>query len=199
MNDCLRLAIGYMDGDGTARLDAAVQCKGFCGNSSGWFGISQLEEFSDLLLAYPLPVDGHPPLRAGFWSRIRQGEIDQLHVSLRVYPVGRRGAVGCLVTLRTPLNDGDKSKVSEPGRSRTSNFLSGDGRFLTRAKKAVASRAIGGNSPWRRDLMLAQGISIPDGRRPHRVETCRMPTFDGNWSSIGNAPRTTKTTPSCQL
>jgi hypothetical protein len=112
MNDCLRLAIGYMDGDGTARLDAAVQCKGFCGNSSGWFGISQLEEFAGQLLAYPLPDDGYPPLRAGFWSRTRQGEVDQLHVFLRVYPVGLRGAVGCLVTLRTPLNDGDKSKVA---------------------------------------------------------------------------------------
>jgi hypothetical protein len=112
MNDCLRLAIRYMDGDGTARLDAAVQCKGFCGNSSGWFGISQLEEFSDSLLAYPLPIDGHAPLRAGFWSRTRKGEIDQMHFSLRVYPVGLRGAVGCLVTLRTPLNDRDNSKVA---------------------------------------------------------------------------------------
>ena len=111
MHDSLRLAIDYIDGDGTARLDVAVQCRGFCGNSSGWFGISKLEEYADLLLAYPLPDDGHPPLRAGFWSKTRQGEIDQLHVSLRVYPVGLRGAVGCLVTLRTPLNDGDKSKV----------------------------------------------------------------------------------------
>jgi hypothetical protein len=112
MDDCLRLSIGYMDGDGTARLDAAVQSKGFCGNSAGWFGISQLEEFSDLLLAYPLPTNGHPALVAGFWSKSRRGEIDQLHVSLKVYPVGLRGAVGCLVTLRTPLNDVDKSKVA---------------------------------------------------------------------------------------
>jgi hypothetical protein len=112
MDDCLRLSIGYMDGDGTARLDAAVRSKGFCGNSSGWFDISELDKFSDLLLAYPLPTNGHPPLVAGFWSKSRRGEIDQLHVSLKVYPVGLRGALGCLVTLRTPLNDGDKSKVA---------------------------------------------------------------------------------------
>ncbi|SRR5229473_2797054 len=112
MSDYLRFAIGYMDGDGTARLDATVQCKGFCGNSSGWFGITQLDEFADLLLAYPLPDDGHPPLRAGFWSKTTRGEIDQLHISLRVYPVGLRGAVGCLITLRTPLNDRDQSKVA---------------------------------------------------------------------------------------
>jgi hypothetical protein len=86
MSDYLRFTIGYMDGDGTARLDATVQCKGFCGNSSGWFGITQLDEFADLLLAYPLPDDGHPPLRAGFWSKTTRGEIDQLHISLRVYP-----------------------------------------------------------------------------------------------------------------
>jgi len=112
MNDYLRLAIGYMDGDGTAELNAAVKCKDFCGNSSAWFSIPQLDEFSDLLLAYPLPGDGYPTLRGGFWSRTLPGEIDQLHVSLKVYPVGLRGAVGCLVTLRAPLNDGDKSKVA---------------------------------------------------------------------------------------
>jgi hypothetical protein len=112
MNDQLRLAIGYMDGDGTAELNAAVQCKGFCGNSSAWFSVSHLEKFSEQLLAYPLPAEDHPTIRGGFWSRTVRGEIDQLHVSLRVYPVGLRGAVGCLVTLRTPLNDGDKSKVA---------------------------------------------------------------------------------------
>jgi hypothetical protein len=112
MDDHLRLAIGYMDGDGTAELKASVQCKGFCGNSSAWFSIPQLEEFADLLLAYPLPADDHPNIRGGFWSRKHRNEIDQLHVSLRIYQVGLRGAVGCLVTLRTPLNDGDKTKVA---------------------------------------------------------------------------------------
>jgi hypothetical protein len=112
MSNHLRLAIGYMDGDGTAQLNASVKCNGFGGNSSAWFSIPRLDEFSDLLLAYPLPGDGYPSLCGGFWSRTSPGEIDQLHVSLRVYPVGLRGAVGCLVTLRTPLNDGDKSKVA---------------------------------------------------------------------------------------
>jgi hypothetical protein len=112
MEDHMRLAIGYMDGDGTAELNATVQCKGFCGSSSAWFSIVQLEKFADLLLAYPLPTGDNPTIRGGFWSKEIRGEIDQLHVSLSVYPVGLRGVVGCLVTLRTPLNDGDKTKVA---------------------------------------------------------------------------------------
>jgi hypothetical protein len=112
MEDHMRLAIGYMDGDGTAEVVAAVQWKGFCGSSSAWFGIAQLEKFADRLMAYPLPADDPPIIRGGFWSKEVRGELDQLHVALRVYPVGLRGIIGCLVSLRTPLNDCDKTKVT---------------------------------------------------------------------------------------
>lgn len=145
MDDHLQLAIRYMDGDGTAKLDAAVQCKGFCGNSSAWFSIAQLEEFADLLLAYPLPADDHPTIRGGFWSKELRGEIDQLHVSLSVYQVGLRGAVGCLVRLSTPLNDGDKTKVASvlEVELRTSyQALSDFSRELKKLLRAEASLAI---------------------------------------------------------
>jgi hypothetical protein len=112
MEDRVRLTIGYMDGDGTAEIKATVQCKEFSGASSAWFSIAQLEKFADLLTAYPLSTDNPPILRGGFWSREVRGEIDQLHVCLKAYPVGLRGAVGCLVTLQTALNDGDKTKVA---------------------------------------------------------------------------------------
>jgi len=111
MDNYLRLTL-YTDGDGTAEVRAAIQCNGFCGNSAAWFGIKQLEEFCEQLLTYPLPTEGLPPLQGGFWSRAQRGQLDQLLVSMRIYPVGLRGAVGCFVTLRTPLNDGDATKVA---------------------------------------------------------------------------------------
>jgi len=112
MDDYLRLAIGYMDGDGTAEINAAVRCKEFGGSSSAWFSIPQLEQFADLCMAYSLPTANHPILRGGFWDMKVPGEIEQLHVCLQVYPVGPRGAVGCRVALRTPLNDSDNTTVA---------------------------------------------------------------------------------------
>jgi hypothetical protein len=111
MDNYPRLALDF-DGDGTAKLNADVHCEDFCGSSSAWFGVSQLERFSEELAAYPLPPNGIAPMQGGFWSKARGGELDQLRVSFKVYPIGLRGAVGYLVTLRTPLNDGDTSKVS---------------------------------------------------------------------------------------
>jgi hypothetical protein len=111
MDNYLRLTLDT-DGDGTANMHATVSCNGFAGTSSAWFDLMQLERFSEQLLAYPLPPDGVAALQGGFWSKTQRGELAQLHVSLKFRPVGLRGAVGCAVILRTPLNDGDNSKVS---------------------------------------------------------------------------------------
>ena len=111
MDNYLRLTLDT-DGDGTANVHATVHCNAFAGTSSAWFDLMQLERFSEQLLAYPLPPDGIAPLLGGFWSKTQRGELAQLHVVLKVYPVGLRGAVGCLVTLNTPLNDGDTSKLA---------------------------------------------------------------------------------------
>jgi hypothetical protein len=105
----------------------------------------QLQRFSEQLLAYPLPPDGIAPLQRGFWSITQRGELAQLHVSLKVYPVGLRGAVGCLVTLNPPLNGGDTSKLASrvEVELRTSyQELSVFSKELERLANAEASEAI---------------------------------------------------------
>lgn len=106
MNDYLRLTF-YTDGDGTGELRVETSCDGFAGHSSAWFGIKRLEQFADLILTYPLPGDGLPPLQGGYWSKERRGELDELHLALRFHPVGLRGTVGCKVELRTPDRGGN--------------------------------------------------------------------------------------------
>jgi hypothetical protein len=111
MDNYLRLTLDA-DGDGTANVHATVKCNGFAGASSAWFDLLHLESFSQMLLAYPLPPDGVAPFQGGFWSKTKKGVLAQLLVSLKFHPVGLRGAVGCMVTLRTPLSDLDTTKVS---------------------------------------------------------------------------------------
>jgi hypothetical protein len=106
MNDYLRLTFST-DGDGTGELSAEASCNGFAGHSSAWFGISRLEQFADLILTYPLPADGLAPLRGGYWSKERHGELDDLHLGLHFYPIGLRGTAGCKVQLPTPDRRGN--------------------------------------------------------------------------------------------
>jgi hypothetical protein len=135
--DHLQLTVDYMDGDGTLKLCATVQCEGFRGHSCAWFGVSQLEEFADRLLAYPLPLDDHPTIRGGFWNKKIQGEIEQLHLALSFYPVGLRGAVGCLVTLQTPLHDSEKPKVASEVKTELRTSYQALAEFSQDLKKLV--------------------------------------------------------------
>jgi len=96
----LRLTL-WTDGDGTAELRAEVSSNGFSGQSSAWFSLPTLGGFAEQLLTYPLPPDGLAPLRGGYRSKERPGELADQHVSIRLCPVGLRGAVGCRVELRT--------------------------------------------------------------------------------------------------
>jgi hypothetical protein len=104
--DFLRLKF-LTDGDGTGGLYAETSCNGFAGHGYAWFSIPHLEEFAGLLLTYPLPSEGLAPLQGGYWSKERRGELDQLHLFLRFYPIGLRGAVGCKIELRTPVQRHD--------------------------------------------------------------------------------------------
>ncbi|MEP7044394.1 MAG: hypothetical protein ABI843_15120 [Dokdonella sp.] len=103
------------DSDGTGELRASVRANGFSGQGSAWFSDSRLFAFADELLAFPLPSDGLAPLEGGFWHKQKRGELEQLHLSLLVRPIGHRGSVGCRVVLRTPVaqsgNVGDSIDV----------------------------------------------------------------------------------------
>jgi hypothetical protein len=146
--DFLRLKF-LTDGDGTGGLYAETSCNGFAGHGHAWFSISHFEEFAGLLLTYPLPSEGLAPLQGGYWSKERRGELDQLHLFLRFYPIGLRGAVGCKIELRTPLqrHDPAASYNSVAAELRTSyqalSEFSADLRRLVRgeAQEAVLHAA----------------------------------------------------------
>jgi hypothetical protein len=103
MQDSLRVTYDR-DSDGTGELRAVVGANGFSGRGSAWFADSQLLAFADGLLTFPLPPAGLSPLQGGYWHKEKNGELEQLHLSLHFYPVGHRGNVGCRVVLRTPLS-----------------------------------------------------------------------------------------------
>ncbi len=94
------------DDDGTGELTVRVCSNGFAGAGSAWFGTEQLERFAATLGADPLPVPG-PGLAGGFFNTA-DGRLDQEHVGIDVYSVGRRGEVGVQVRLMTALWPDDR-------------------------------------------------------------------------------------------
>ena len=110
----------HQDNDGTGKLHAVVSANGFAGRGAAWFGDAQLATFADSLLAFPLPGDGLPLLKGGYWDKEQRGELEQLHLSLHFYPIGGRGTVGCRVVLRTPIAENEKVGDSVEVELRTS-------------------------------------------------------------------------------
>src|SRR5690349_5843571 len=89
------------DNDGTGKLIAAVEAGGFAGRGGAWFGIPQIEEFADLITAYPLPSK-KCSLAGGFWKE-RGHELDQEHLGIDIYPIGPRGHIGVQVRIASEL------------------------------------------------------------------------------------------------
>jgi hypothetical protein len=90
------------DNDGTGKLIAAVEAGGFAGRGGAWFGIPQIEEFADLITAYPLPSTKKCSLAGGFWKE-RGHELDQEHLGIDIYPIGPRGHIGVQVRIASEL------------------------------------------------------------------------------------------------
>jgi hypothetical protein len=101
MDNFLRLTF-MDDGDGTGELHAEVTCNGFSGRSRAWFSLPQLETFAAEILRIPLPPED-PSLQGGYWSREKRGQLEHVHLSLRLYTVSPLGILGCAIVLRTPL------------------------------------------------------------------------------------------------
>lgn len=98
------------DSDGTGKLLADVRFRGFAGSGSAWFGISELKEFADAIMAFPIPDAVRPSIAGGFWSKEVRGHLEQEHLALTVYPIGRRGQLGVQVRLATELWEGDREE-----------------------------------------------------------------------------------------
>lgn len=93
------------DSDGTGKLIAAVEAGGFAGKGGAWFGISQVEEFADLIATFPLPSDKKCSLAGGFW---KNHELSQEHLGIDIYPLDRRGHIGVQVRIASELWEGSR-------------------------------------------------------------------------------------------
>ncbi len=89
------------DGDGTGRLTVCASFDGFAGVGAAYFGDDQLLRFAERLVAFPLPEDGCVEVAGGFWSRTAD-VLEEVHVGIRVLPVGRLGQVSIRTHLATP-------------------------------------------------------------------------------------------------
>lgn len=100
-DDYLRVTVA-VDPDGTCELFAETKSSGFGGHASAWFDLRELTRFANELLAFPLP-ENHPPcIEGGYWSRRQPHTLEQMHLSIRAYPIGARGQVGVRIQLADP-------------------------------------------------------------------------------------------------
>ena len=88
-------------GDGTGRLTVHAWFEGFSGVGAAYFGDDQLLQFAQSLGAFPLREDDCVEVSGGFWSRTAD-VLEEVHVGLRVLPVGQRGQVSIRTHLATP-------------------------------------------------------------------------------------------------
>ncbi len=101
-----RYQLGYLrlrfqdDGDGTGKLSASAEARGFAGKGAAWFGISNIEEFATAAAAFPLPADKQIGLSGGFW---KDHKLEQEHLAIEIYQVDSRGHVGVQVRASTEL------------------------------------------------------------------------------------------------
>lgn len=86
------------DGDGTGKLSATAEARGFAGTGSAWFSTSKIEEFAKAAMAFPLPADQPVLLRGGYW---KGGQLEQEHLAVEIYPIDKRGHIGMQVRVAT--------------------------------------------------------------------------------------------------
>ena len=99
MSDYLRLTL-QRDTNGTGELFAEVSVNGFSGVGSAWFNLSQIHIFGESLASnYPLLADGDYSLRGGVWSTGSPDQLSEVNLSLKFYPMGALGEIGCRVDL----------------------------------------------------------------------------------------------------
>jgi hypothetical protein len=99
-----KLVIRFVnDDDGTGKLHVRASCNGFSGDGSAWFSTEELNDFASALAAYPISEEKSPALRGGFYSKDSSGELEQEHLSLRVYPVDSTGHLGVQIRIATEV------------------------------------------------------------------------------------------------
>ena len=97
------------DNDGTGKLIARAESRGFAGAAGAYFNITQVEEFAVAISAFPLPQqDQRRSIEGGFGKKERPGELEE-HLGLTVYPIDvKRGYVGIQIRMATELWEGSR-------------------------------------------------------------------------------------------
>jgi hypothetical protein len=99
-----KLLIRFMnEDDGTGKLHVRASCNGFSGDGSAWFSTEGLKDFASALATYPISEENSPAIRGGFYSKEKSGELEQEHLSLRVYPIDRTGHLGVQIRIATEV------------------------------------------------------------------------------------------------
>jgi hypothetical protein len=91
------------DHDGTGKLIASVEFGGFAGHGGAYFSVTELEQFAEAMVVYPIPAGQRPAIAGGFWREDGCHELEQEHLAIAVYAIGRRGQVGVRVRIATEL------------------------------------------------------------------------------------------------
>ncbi len=88
------------DEDGTGELHVRVHSQGFIGAGSAWFLPNQLVEFASKLGQIRSRKEPFPELTSGY--------LDQPHITIRVYPVGKTYHIGVHIRLATHIQEPER-------------------------------------------------------------------------------------------
>ena len=99
-----RLSLRFEDdGDGTGKLLAQATSGGFAGEGGAWFSTSELQDFAEAVGMFPIPEGNSPYIVGGFLKKDGNGDLEQEHLALKIYPIDRRGHLGVQVRIATEL------------------------------------------------------------------------------------------------
>jgi hypothetical protein len=93
----------FNENDGTGKLQVRAHCNRFSGEGGAWFGIEELKQFAAALSDYPLSEVDSPAIKSGFYGQDMSGELEQEHLSLRVYPIDVTGHLGVQIRIATEV------------------------------------------------------------------------------------------------
>ncbi len=100
------------DSDGTGELFGCVHRNDYSGAGSAWFHFHEIETFGQLLAStYPMPPNTEISLRGGIWkSGASPPELEDVLLSLRVYPINSTGTIGVHVEVMDGTFEGQRQE-----------------------------------------------------------------------------------------
>lgn len=136
MSDVLRIRFEE-DADGTGELFVEVTSKGFSGRGSAWFDKINLITFAKKLAeTYPLNTETPLSIEGGFWSK-SGGDLEQIHVGLKFYPIGSTGQIGCRVSLATAVHSQERPESQSLVSCELKTFYEGLRTFAQSLEKVI--------------------------------------------------------------